>query len=278
MEKQIFKPFSIEIKGVDDDKREITAVGSQQKVDRDGDIIKVDGVDLKNYKKNPVVLWSHNHGDPPIGKTKRVWKDNGKLMFKIEYAPPETYSFADTIFKLTKEGYINAFSIGFVPDWEAAEPNEKSGGYTFSKTELLEISAVNVPANAGALVESRSILKALEDEVIDDAEYNELLIYFKRSDPPVVDEDMLSDVEDVEDEMVDFLEKVDEILTDDNSDEDTEQTINEDTCPTCGKQYKQEDPDSDSFDWLFKEHQTIESKDDTNENLVDELLKTFDGE
>ncbi len=252
--KVIHKQYDIEIKSVDEDKREIVAVGSQQKVDRDGDIVKVEGIDFKSYKKNPVVLWSHKHSDPPIGKTERVWKDGKNLMFKINYADADTYSFADTIYRLTKGGYINAFSIGFSPDWEAAEANEKTHGYTFNKTELLEVSAVNVPANAQALVQSKSIQKALEDEVIDDIELSEIELYLKKN--------LIPDDE--------SGTKVDE--------QDLEQTINGDTCPTCGKLYKQEEADDDPFDWLFKEHQTIESNDEPNEDLLDELLKSFNGE
>jgi len=282
MEKQIFKPFNIEVKSVDEDKREITAVGSQQKVDRDGDVIKVDGVNLKNYKKNPVVLWSHNHNDPPIGRTKRVWKDGGKLMFKIEYAPPETYSFADTIYKLTKSGYINAYSIGFVPDWEAADANKKSGGFTFNKTELLEISAVNVPANPTALVESKSIQKALEDEVIDNTEAEEMLYYLKKIEKAEVkikdvyfDEEYLEKEEEELKKLIKLIEKeVKEDLENDSIDDDNsiEQTLNKNTCPHCGKEYIQKEDDSDPFEWLFKEHQTEESIDETNDDLVDELL------
>ena len=274
MKKKIYKPFNIEIKSVDEDKREITAIGSQQKVDRDGDIVNVDGIDFKSYKKNPIVLWSHRHSDPPIGKTERVWKDGKNLMFKINYADAETYSFADTIYKLTKGGYINAFSIGFSPDWEAAEPNEKTHGYTFNKTELLEISAVNVPANAQALVQSKSIQKALEDEVIDEVELKEMELILKELQPTAEDlgiseEDFIS-AKAVADESA-----IDE---DQEPEEDQEQTINANACPKCGREYIQKEVDNDPFEWLFKEHQAPEPKDETNEDLVDELLKTFNGD
>jgi len=252
--KLIHKQYDIEIKSVDDEKREIVAVGSQQKVDRDGDIVKVDGIDFSAYKKNPIVLWSHKHSDPPIGKTERVWKDGNKLMFKINYADAETYSFADTIYKLTKGGYINAFSIGFAPDWKEAEPNEKSGGYNFNKTELLEISSVNVPANAGALIQTRSIQKAMEDKVIDDVELKEVELYLEKN--------LIADIE--EDES--------------DADEELEQTIKEDSCPHCGRKYMQKEDDNDPFDWLFKEIQTTESTDDPNEDLVDELLNDLNGD
>jgi HK97 family phage prohead protease len=289
MNKKIYKPFNIEVKDVSEETREIVAIGSQQKADRDGDIIKVDGIDIRNYKKNPVVLWSHNHSDPPIGRASKIWKDGKKLMFKIQYADPETYSFADTIYKLTKNGYINAFSIGFVPNWDDAIPNEKTGGYTFNKSELLEVSAVNIPANPVALVESRSIKKALEDEVIDDAEYNEMKIYLEEL---IIDKEEQDDLEEIEKFINEFEEEEkewwklnceeyspeeDEIEKESNENE--EQTINEDSCPHCGRKYKeQEEDDSDPFAWLFKDHKVEEPKDDTTDDLVDELLNKLNNE
>ena len=48
--------------------------GSDETIDRDGEIIKVDGWQLANYKKNPVILWGHNHSIPAIGKAERVYK------------------------------------------------------------------------------------------------------------------------------------------------------------------------------------------------------------
>jgi HK97 family phage prohead protease len=222
MDKKIYKFFDIEIKSTDEEKREIVAVGSKQVSDRDGDIVKIDGIDLKNYKKNPVVLWSHRHDDLPIGKATKVWKEDNKLMFKIQYAKPEEYGFADTVYKLTKGGYINAFSIGFAPDWDKAEKNEKSKyGYVFNKSELFEISAVPVPANPMALVQSKSIKKAVEDKVIDDLELKEIELYLKKIADEIEDQEFIDEVEDK-------IDEIDKSLDDDLINENPEQTINED--------------------------------------------------
>ena len=52
--------------------RQISYLVSDETVDRMGDIIKVGGWDLKSYKQNPVVLWSHDGSRvPPIGRS--VW-------------------------------------------------------------------------------------------------------------------------------------------------------------------------------------------------------------
>ncbi len=40
---------------------------SNERVDRDGDIIVQEGIDLKNFRANPVVLWGHDGFAPPVG-------------------------------------------------------------------------------------------------------------------------------------------------------------------------------------------------------------------
>jgi len=62
--------------------------------------------------------------------------------------------FANEIFELYKDGFMNAFSVGFIPvDSEPMEKDSDSvwGAKRFLKWELLEYSAVPVPANPEAL-------------------------------------------------------------------------------------------------------------------------------
>jgi HK97 family phage prohead protease len=128
------------------------SVASSNVADRDGEIINQDGWDLKNFKKNPQLLWAHNVREvrPPIGKVTRIWFDGeGKskvMKFKAMFDMAD--QFAADIYRKIKEGFLNAFSVGFMP-------LEKDGN-TYTKTELLEISVVPVPANPSALVEIRS--------------------------------------------------------------------------------------------------------------------------
>ena len=106
-------------------------------------------------------MWAHNYNQPPIGRAKRVWidKETKKLMFKIEFAESEVYEFADTIYKLYLGGFLHATSVGFIPlDWEGKDeenPFPKWEDNVYLSQELLELSAVPVPANANALVEAR---------------------------------------------------------------------------------------------------------------------------
>lgn len=128
------------------------SVASANVVDRDGEIINQDGWDLRNFKKNPQLLWAHNIREvkPPLGKVSKIWfegEGRAKVMkFKALFDMEDT--FAADIFRKIKKGFLNAFSVGFMP--------LEKDGITYTKAELLEISVVPVPSNPAALVEIRS--------------------------------------------------------------------------------------------------------------------------
>ena len=149
----IRKVITCDVKEISD--RVLEFVGSTEGQDRDGEVISVDGWDTKNYKKNPVFLWAHRYDQPPIGKSRKVWTDEGKLKFEVEFADKDTYEFADTIYRLFKGGFLKATSVGFVPkEWEDGD-GDKAPRRTYKKQELLELSAVPVPSNPEALVQAR---------------------------------------------------------------------------------------------------------------------------
>jgi len=145
----IYKVTDEEVKKVGERQYEFIASNSIE--DRDGEIIDVDGWDLKNFKKNPVIPWAHNYQNPPVARATKVWKHNGQLKNTIEFPPEGTYEFADTIERLVGAGYIKAESVGFIPkEWEDGD-GEKAPRRTYKKQELLEISLVPVPSNPDAL-------------------------------------------------------------------------------------------------------------------------------
>ena len=149
MSDMIRKVIYTDVKEVSD--RVLEFIGSTETQDRDGELIKSDGWILRNYKKNPVFMWAHDYKQPPIGKALNVKAQDGNLTFKIEFADEETYAFADTIYKLYKGGFLNATSVGFMPkEWSDGD-GEKAPRRTYTKQELLELSAVPIPSNPEAL-------------------------------------------------------------------------------------------------------------------------------
>lgn len=159
MEIMLHKLMPVVVKKLGD--RMLEIAGSTEDKDRQGDIIRASGWKLVQFKKNPIFLWAHQYSSLPIGRATKVWIDKATkhLMFNIEFAPPETYEFADTIFKLYEGGYLHATSVGFIPlDWEGKSeehPFPKWEDNVFTSQELLELSAVPVPANPNALVSAR---------------------------------------------------------------------------------------------------------------------------
>mgnify|MGYP001560382615 CR=1 FL=1 len=154
------KVFPFEVKEVSP--RVLEFVGSTEDRDRMGDVIQSAGWQLKQYRKNPVFLWAHRYDEPPVGKANRIWMEDGKLKFHVQFPSQEEYEFADTIYKLYKGGYLRATSVGFKPlesePLEIKEGEEDFPGHQptrYIRQELLELSGCPVPANPNALAEAK---------------------------------------------------------------------------------------------------------------------------
>jgi HK97 family phage prohead protease len=151
------KIITCEIKEVSP--RVLEFIGSTEDKDRQGDVVRASGWNLKNYKKNPLFMWAHDYASPPIGKAVKVWVKDDKLMFHIEFADKDTYEFADTIYRLYKGGFLKATSVGFTPlNWEGKSEEDDIpawGGNVFTEQELLELSGCPVPANPEALATAK---------------------------------------------------------------------------------------------------------------------------
>lgn len=121
---------------------------STDDVDRMGDIIDIDGIDLGGFTRNPVALWNHD-STSPIGTWSDVRKVAGQLRGRLELAAKGTSSLIDRVRQLIEQRIIRAVSVGFIP--KEMLPIKETGGFRFTQSELLECSVVAVPANANAL-------------------------------------------------------------------------------------------------------------------------------
>ena len=131
--------------------QQMTFVISNEEVDRHGDLIMAAGWQLESYRKNPVFLWAHDYARPVIGRASSVWRDPGRLLATIEFAPTE---FAQEVATLYRQNYQKGVSVGFRPIRFEERRQEQTGaflGIRFLEQELLEVSAVPVPANRAAL-------------------------------------------------------------------------------------------------------------------------------
>lgn len=161
---KIFHKYTAETKALADTRSLIVTI-STDTPDRDGDVVVPKGVKLDNFLKNPVVLFGHKYDEPAIAKASDIVADDHTIKAKVTFPTKGVYPFADTIYDLIKEGIMNAWSIGFSVDKNMTERLE-SGGLKFNSSELLEFSAVPVPANAEALTVLRS--KGISEDNIED--------------------------------------------------------------------------------------------------------------
>jgi HK97 family phage prohead protease len=154
--------FETEVKALSEDELEV--VGSTGSMDRDGEVVEPTAWDLKNFKKNPVILAGHDYHSPAIARATNVKLEDGKLKFKIKFPTEGAYPIADIDRKLYKEGIMSATSVGFIArEWQDGDGKAGKPWRTYTKAELLELSLVTVPSNPEALVMQRGILN--DDEV-----------------------------------------------------------------------------------------------------------------
>lgn len=165
------KYFIVEEKEISDEERIIEFTNSTPTQDRYHDTIDQNGWQLENFRKNPVVLWAHDYGQPPVAKSVNVWIEDGKLKSRDQFTPRDLYPFGFMVFELYKNGFLNAKSVGFQPITYAF--NNETEGVEFYTQELLEHSCVPVPANPEALVSAKSMgidllpLKSWAEKVLD---------------------------------------------------------------------------------------------------------------
>lgn len=123
-------------------------IASTDVVDRQGESINIDGWDLSEYRKNPVVLWSHNPFEPAIGTSKVGFKTvDGKKALVFTPSFHKKSELSKLISELVDDKVIKASSVGFLPVESEGDWNDRR----YLKQKLLEISIVNVPANQEAL-------------------------------------------------------------------------------------------------------------------------------
>lgn len=165
------KYFVVEEKEISDEERIIEFTNSTPTQDRYHDTIDQNGWQLENFRKNPVVLWAHDYGQPPVAKSVNVWVEEGKLKSRDQFTPRDLYPFGFMVFELYKNGFLNAKSVGFQPITYAF--NNETDGVEYYTQELLEHSCVPVPANPEALVSAKSMgidllpLKSWAEKVLD---------------------------------------------------------------------------------------------------------------
>jgi HK97 family phage major capsid protein/HK97 family phage prohead protease len=135
---------------------EMWIIATTKDVDRMGDIVEPKGWLNKDafMKTNPVMLFGHDSSSFPIGKYIDAIQTDNDVRLKAVFADTEDGRTAKYLFD---NGFMNTFSIGFIP--KKYEPIKNGDGRKFLEWELLEVSAVPIPANPNAIV-----MRSIENE------------------------------------------------------------------------------------------------------------------
>jgi HK97 family phage prohead protease len=154
--RKVFIPDSVKAEG-EDGERTYTFTISTGIVDRERDLIAIDGWQTENFlKAGGPVLWAHNSFGLPIGRAPWVKVQDGALKARVEFAPASANPLAEQVRQLVDFGAIRAASVGFRPLPGRAAWNEERNGIDFLEQELLEFSIVPVPANPEALLDAKA--------------------------------------------------------------------------------------------------------------------------
>lgn len=162
-------------KAISQSDRTIRFVVSDETIDRDGDILIASGCDFSEFQGNPQFLGFHSYHEFPLGVPKSWGIDIRKRQVWMNvYFPtvdelstdPATASekakLVDFTYNAYKTGLLNAVSVGFMTkDYEPTETGRK-----ITKWNLLEVSAVPIPANPNAIAEARG-MKSFAPEMLD---------------------------------------------------------------------------------------------------------------
>jgi phage head maturation protease len=146
--------------------------------DRVGDVVKASGVDLKNYKKNAVIMVYHNYQSLPVGKAIKVWYDAASESIKafalfLDKRVDDS-GFSDTIYKYVQAGALRGASIGFktIERYSPNNPEERKQlklgkyGVLVSKSEMLEFSVCPVGMNPSAGVKAIDGAEITEEDLV----------------------------------------------------------------------------------------------------------------
>jgi HK97 family phage major capsid protein/HK97 family phage prohead protease len=153
---------TLDLKSVgNDDERIIEGIATTPSTDRQGDIVVTEGIE---FKLPLPLLWQHNHSQP-IGEIfeAKVTKSGMRIKARIAKIPDEgsLKNRIDEAWHSVKNKLVRGLSIGF----RTLEHAYMDDGYgiKFIKTELLEISAVTIPANADASI---AAIKSIDEELL----------------------------------------------------------------------------------------------------------------
>lgn len=207
-------------------------------VNREGWRLLVEGINLEPYKKNPILLFQHyrprqweskSEAKLPVGKIKNLRVENGQLVADDPIFDPND-DFAMKLKSKFDGGFINAFSPGLDPITISDDPAHLMKGQTRAtlvKSELIEISIVDIPGHADSVRLSNADDNTKVIPLISESEENKETMDFEKIalalglDAKAEEQDILSAIQNLKKvnvEAVLSLGRQKGVVTDENQD------------------------------------------------------------
>lgn len=109
-----------------------------------GYVVKTDGIDTTSFERNPVMLYMHER-KTVVGRWENIRKEGKRLLADAVF--DESTELGRTVSQQVKNGFLRSASIGV----DIIEEKEINGVKTITKSELFEVSIVDIPSNKNAL-------------------------------------------------------------------------------------------------------------------------------
>jgi len=142
---------TFQIKGFDDERRELSGIASTPSPDRMGDIVEPKGA---QFRLPIPLLWQHDANQPIGNVTRAKITDSGiEVTAKLAKSdtPGKLQDRLNEAWESLKIGLVRGFSIGFAPLESARIKDTYS--YRYLAWEWLELSTVTIPANSEATIQ-----------------------------------------------------------------------------------------------------------------------------
>lgn len=132
--------------------------------------VLIAGVDISQFKRNPVFLSYHFDDKLPIGRCVKVWKEEKQILIDVEFDEADTDDEVQRIIGKVKRGFIKMVSAGLADLVFSEDPKLMLEGQTLPtiiKCRLREASIVGIGANHNALklYDSEGVEVDLSDEI-----------------------------------------------------------------------------------------------------------------
>lgn len=115
--------------------------------------VLVDGVDIDQFVKNPVMFYRHNDYDLPVGKWENIRKENGQLLADAAFDYEDDDKEVQRLIGKVERGFVKMASAGLVELTAASDAVyqiDGQDGPTVIKCRIREASIVPIGANHNA--------------------------------------------------------------------------------------------------------------------------------